>query len=200
MLIGFFIEPEKKLKKIILGYKKITKKNYGDQIYLAHPPHLTLFTIRLKKKLLKNKIIQISKFIKNYKRIKINITKVNFFYNDPQTKGNTMFLSLKKNISLCIFQIEMIKFLNEIIGSSNIIKKKKFSGLMKKNYKKYGYPFVGKNWIPHFTISSISKKNDLKKIKFNLKRKIQLANSVKKISIWLINKDQHKKLHTINLK
>ena len=79
MLIGFFIEPEKKLKKIILGYKKITKKNYGDQIYLAHPPHLTLFTIRLKKKFLKNKIIQISKFIKKYKKIKINITKVNFF-------------------------------------------------------------------------------------------------------------------------
>ena len=71
---------------------------------------------------------------------------------------------------------------------------------MKKNHKKYGYPFVGKNWIPHFTISSISKKNDLKKIKLNLKKKIKLTNRVKNISIWLINKNQHKKLHTINLR
>ncbi len=199
MLIGFFIEPDKKLKKVINDYKKIVKKNYGNQIYLAHPAHLTLFTIKLKKKLSKNEIIKINKFVKNFKKIKVKINKTKFFYNDPQTKGHTMFLSLKKNTSLVNFQIKIIKFLNEIVETKNIIKKNKFKGKLKKDYKKFGYPFVGKNWIPHFTISSISKKNNLENIQDIVKKNISLSFKVKKISIWIINKNQHKKLYSINL-
>ena len=31
------------------------------------------------------------------------------------------------------------------------------------NYKKYGFPFIGKNWKPHLTIASIDKKQNDKK-------------------------------------
>ena len=71
MFIGFFIEPDKKLKKIIINFKRTVKKNYGNQIYLSHPAHLTLFTITVKRKLAKDKIIKITKFVKNFKNIKI---------------------------------------------------------------------------------------------------------------------------------
>jgi len=171
MFIGFFIEPEKKLKKVIIDYKRIVKKNYGNQIYLFHPAHLTLFTMTVKRKLPKDKIIKISKFLKNFKNIRIKIAKIKFFYNDPQTKGHTMFLSLKKNTSLNNFQMKMIRFLNQIIGSKNIVKKNKFNGKLRKDYRRYGYPFVGKNWIPHFTISSISKKHNLEKIQSIVKKR-----------------------------
>ena len=200
MFIGFFIEPDKKLKKIIINFKRTVKKNYGNQIYLSHPAHLTLFTITVKRKLAKDKIIKITKFVKNFKNIKIKISKIKFFYSDPQTKGHTMFFSLKKNTSLNNFQMKMIRFLNLIVESKNIVKKNKFGGKLKKNYKRYGYPFVGKNWIPHFTISSISKKHNLEKIQSLVKKKISLTCNVKKISIWRINKNQHKKLHTMSFK
>jgi len=200
MFIGFFIEPEKKLKKVIIDYKRIVKKNYGNQIYLSHPAHLTLFTMTVKRKLPKDKIIKISKFLKNFKNIRIKIAKIKFFYNDPQTKGHAMFLSLKKNTSLNNFQMKMIRFLNQIIGSKNIVKKNKFNGKLRKDYRRYGYPFVGKNWIPHFTISSISKKHNLEKIQSIVKKKVLLTTNVKKISIWHINKNQHKKLHTMSFK
>ena len=96
--------------------------------------------------------------------------------------------------------MKLISFLNQIIESKNIIKKDKFSGKLKKDYRRYGYPYVGKNWIPHFTISSINKKHDLEKIQFLIKKKISLKSNIKKISIWSINKNQHKKLHTLNFK
>tara|TARA_Y100001970_G_scaffold284661_1_gene402504 strand:- start:1282 stop:1884 length:603 start_codon:yes stop_codon:yes gene_type:complete len=200
MLIGFFIEPDQKLKKIIINYKRIVKKNFGNQIYLSHPAHLTLLTMSVKRKLHKNKIIKITKFIKNFKNIKIKISKIKFFFNDPQTKCHTMFFSLKKNTSLNNFQMKLISFLNQIIESKNIVKKDKFDGKLKKDYRRYGYPYVGKNWIPHFTISSISKKHNLEKIQFLIKKKISLKSNIKKISIWSINKDQHKKLHTLSFK
>lgn len=200
MLIGFFIEPDKKIKKIIINYKRIVKKNYGNQIYLKHPAHLTLFTVNVKKNLLKDKITKITKFVKNFKKINIEVTKLRFFYNDPQTKGHTLFLSLKKNNSLNNFQIKIIKFLNHIAGKNNIVKKNKFKGKMGKDYRSYGYPFVGKNWIPHFTISSIKKKHNLENIKFIVKKKISRSYSVKKISIWSISTNQHRKLHTMSFK
>ena len=92
-----------------------------------------------------------------------------------------MFFSLKKNTSLNNFQMKMIRFLNQIVESKNIVKKNKFDGKLKKDYRRYGYPFVGKNWIPHFTISSISKKHNLKKIQFLIKKKISITYNIKKI-------------------
>ena len=49
MFIGFFVEPDYRLKKIVINYKKQIKENFGDQIYLNHPVHSTLFTINIKK-------------------------------------------------------------------------------------------------------------------------------------------------------
>ena len=47
--IAAFIEFDKKIKKKILKQKKIIKKKFGDQSYLNHPVHLTLFTLKIQK-------------------------------------------------------------------------------------------------------------------------------------------------------
>ncbi len=200
MLIGFFIEPNEKLRKIIVSYKKIIKRNFGNQLYLSHPVHLTLFTVSIKRKLPKDKIIEIDNFVKNFKKIKIKTTNIKFFYNDPQTKGHTMFLALKKNASLNNFQMQLIKFVNKIAGRNIVIRKNKFKGKLRKDHRRYGYPFVGKNWIPHFTVSSIDKKHNLKTIKTVIKNKVPLTSIIKKISIWNIKKNYHKKIYSIKLK
>ena len=63
MLIGFFYRTKQKIKKIIVSYKKIIKRNFGNQLYLSHPVHLTLFTVSIKRKLPKDKIIEIDNFL-----------------------------------------------------------------------------------------------------------------------------------------
>ena len=199
MFIGFFIEPDLRTRKLIISYKKLIKKKYGNQIYLNHPPHLTLFTIKLKNKFLKKDFFKISKFINNLKKTIIKIKRTNFFYNDPLTKGNTMLFTVKKNSVLKDNQIKLIKFIKSEFGNF-IIKDKKFKGLMQKNYTLYGYPFVGKNWKPHFTISSINKKKNLKVIEPHIIKNIDKSFLLKKISVWHIKKNIHKKIKMINLK
>ena len=53
--IAAFIEFNKIITKKILNRKKEVEKKFGNQIYLKHPVHLTLFTIHI------NKIDQLKK-------------------------------------------------------------------------------------------------------------------------------------------
>ena len=47
--IAAFIEFDNRITNKILNQKKIVKKKFGNQIYLNHPVHLTLFTLNIKK-------------------------------------------------------------------------------------------------------------------------------------------------------
>ena len=47
--IAAFIEFNEIITNKILLQKKKFKKKFGDQIYLNHPVHLTLFTLHIKK-------------------------------------------------------------------------------------------------------------------------------------------------------
>jgi 2'-5' RNA ligase len=64
--------------------------------------------------------------------------------------------------------------------------------LLKNNYKKYGFPFVDKIWIPHTTIASIKNlKENNKYIKQFLSKKIKLKCFVKEIKFYKIIKNRH---------
>ena len=70
------------------------------------------------------------------------------------------------------------------------------------NYKKYGFPFIGNDWIPHVTIASI-KKQSKKNILMNRFLKEKIKNKtlpVEFISIWKITGDNHKKIFQYSLK
>ena len=47
--IAAFIKFNKKIENKILFQKKKVKDLFGDQTYLNHPVHLTLFTLKIKK-------------------------------------------------------------------------------------------------------------------------------------------------------
>ena len=48
--LGIFIIPNQQLKKIILKFKKIVQNQFGNQTYLKHLPHCTLYVFETSKK------------------------------------------------------------------------------------------------------------------------------------------------------
>ena len=66
-------------------------------------------------------------------------------------------------------------------------------------YVKYGYPFIGNNWLPHMTILSVSKQHQNNKIikKFLNQKKINFIQKVNKVSIWSIDNERHTKIKDI---
>jgi hypothetical protein len=189
--IAAFIEFDKKITNKILSKKKNFKKKFGNQIYLNHPVHLTLFTLYIKK-ISELKKIYINNSNKYSKAITINLFKSGIFFNDPITNGHTFFYYIRKTKKISEIQLNNLKKINNKI---NVLKKNinQFKlPILKKNYKRFGFPFVGEIWIPHTTISSIEdlKQND-KFVKNFLSSKINLKCQVNEIKFYKIHKDKH---------
>ena len=195
--IAAFIEFDKKITNKILRQKKVVEKKFGNQIYLKHPVHLTLFTLNIEK-IHELKNIYINDMGKQSKPFSIIITKPGIFYNDPLTGGRTFFYHIKKSKKISEIQL---KHLEKINKNLNVLKKniKLFkNNILNNNYKKYGFPFVDKIWIPHTTIASIK---NLKKtnnyIKQFLSKKIKLKCFVEEIKFYKIIKNRHEFLFNV---
>lgn len=195
MKIGIFLEPKSSIKRSITYWKNRFKKEYKNLTYLNHPTHLTVFTLDVNAYFLKD--IQTGKtnlnLIKN-KKLNLKISRSDCFYKDPITNKNTLHFKVIKNKTLKDFQIRM----NNYLKNYRIYKNKTydFKNLkLNNNMKKYGYPFIGNDWIPHFTICSISKKqlNDNLSKKF-LKTNLSSKIIISKYSLWLIENEKHTKL------
>ena len=48
--LGIFILPNSSIKKKILFFKKLCKKNFGVQTYLNHIPHCTMYVLKHQEK------------------------------------------------------------------------------------------------------------------------------------------------------
>ena len=190
--IAAFIKFNKKIEKKVLTQKKSVSKIFGNQVYLDHPVHLTLFTLYIKKISDLKYVYKNLKTKKKNNPIKIKITSTGVFLNDPLTKGHTLFFNLRKNTFLNTIQINHLKIINKKIKvikkGIKIFKNPKF----KKNYRKFGFPFAGKIWVPHITVASIRKiKSDHLFIKNFLKIKVDLKDLIKSIEFYKISKNKH---------
>ena len=196
-MLGIFIEPEGKLKKFIIRWKYKIRKNYTNTNYVNHPTHSTIYTANLKNK--KKVIIEIREVLKNFKSFKIKINKTDIFFNDKFTNKDTIYLNIKKNKKIYILQKKIAEKLKIFKKKDNLKNKKFFDTNLKNSFKKYGFPFVGSHWKPHFTIGSIkdfAKKKDFRKF---IKTKINFENNVKTISLWKITKLRHIKIKEFKL-
>ena len=150
------IKPKKKFYNEVMSLKKLVGKKFGNQTYLKHLPHITIFDLKISKSKItanhKNKI-QIKHFKKS--KLRLILKKRYFFKSDPITNKTTFVIFLKKTLILKAIQTKLL----DRFKSIKLNKKFKFKDKnLTINSVKYGYPFVKKNWKPHLTIVSIDKK------------------------------------------
>ena len=198
-MIGIFLEPNKPLKKIIIKWKKNLKKKNIKGKLINHPPHSTIFFANIRNK--KQLFLIIEKTIKEFKKFKVTVNKTDVFKNDLFTGGDTIYLNIKKNIKLLLLQKKIAINLRSLVDKKSKNKRNlKFKNkLLDISQKKYGFPFVGNHWMPHFTIGSIKNFIQMNDYKIFRKLKINLNNEINKITVWKIIGNKHIKLKEIKL-
>ena len=102
----------------------------------------------------KKVIFGIRKNIANFNQFKITINKTSVFKNDLFTGGDKIYLNIKKNKKLLLLQKKIANNLKPLVDNKSKNMKLK-NNLLDSSQKKYGFPFVGNHWIPHFTIGSV---------------------------------------------
>ena len=155
------LEPEEKLGNLLNDQKRIIGNLVGEQKYLSNPPNITLFPLTIRDI---EKIIEVlEKIAMSTQKIHLKLEYFNIFYNDIRTGGNTITYPFSEESVEKLKQIQLraIMAVNEFNEKRFLTKDSEIYGKMseieRKNTVEYGYPFIGKNWIPHITLASIEK-------------------------------------------
>ena len=198
MGLGVFIVPEGRLRSKIFHWKEKVEKQMDEQPYTNHPPHLTIIHSDIKN--YKTAINEIKDCLSRLKSFKLTVHKNNIFWDDLFTGGHTLSFNIKKSEYLNSIQ-KKLSIIFFKYKENNIIPE--FFRPHKQLYDSYlnfGFPFVGRHWIPHFTISSLKVDKNHRIIQKFLLDKIDVSFTVNKISIWNINGNQHQKIEEFILK
>ena len=198
MSLGVFIVPKGKFRSKIVHWKEKVEKQMDEQPYTNHPPHLTIIHSDIKND--KTVINEIKDCISELKSFKLTVYKNNIFWDDLFTGGHTLSFNIKKSAYLNSLQkkLSVIFFKNK---ENNEIPEifRPYKQLFD-SYLNFGFPFVGRHWIPHFTISSLKVDKNHRIIQEFLLDKIDVSFTVNKVSIWNINGNQHQMIEECALK
>ena len=197
MSLAVFILPKEPFTSELLFWKNKIKKNFPKEPYANHPPHLTLINLDCIDE--SEAIKKLSSFSKKLGSIKIEVNSRNVFLNDAFTGGDTIYFGLKQSNSLMKLQILIADSLVPIKKNINLNNSFKNDSLLFRSNKKYGFPYVGDHWIPHFTVASLIDNKRKKILKNFLSYPASFDFKINRFSIWRINQDVHTKLKTIKI-
>ncbi len=189
MGLGVFIVPERELKSKIIHWKEKIKKQIHEQPYTNHPPHLTIIHSNIEQH--KTAIQEIKKCLQGLKSFTLKVHQNNIFWDDLFTEGHTLSYKVKKSQYLNNIQNKLSDIFFKYKENNQIPEVFKSHKQLYNSYRNFGFPFVGRHWVPHFTISSLKVDKDHRIIQEFLLEKIDVSFTVNKVSIWNINGNQH---------
>jgi len=197
MSFAAFLQPKGELELIIEKWKKKVEKNFPNQPYTCHPPHLTIISLEVINEI--DAIETVINQLENVKPFKIQITSPAVFWNDEQSGGHTLYFKVKRNNGIYSLQQKVANALSsekKLINPPDYVLK---NNDYLKSFNNFGFQFIGQHWIPHFSISSLNKRKNNPLIRDFLSTKLNFSLVIEEVSLWRIQGDSHKKLKNILL-
>ena len=198
MSLAVFLLPKGDFALELFYWKERIKKELPNQPYTIHPPHMTLINIDVKTE--NGGLAAISSLSSSTHPIQITVNKTGSFWDDVATGGHTLYFGIEKNDILNALQKSLALALQEvrqILPPPNYLKDNK---QLLGSYDKYGFPFIGDHWIPHFSISSLLTYKTHPIIEEFLAMPKQYHFTVNQITLWRVEDDKHTLLETVYLK
>lgn len=150
---GYFWVPGKEFEEFVLSWKAKAELIEPDAIYLHHPVHATLFLFYGERKKESDYLSHISSVPPKFTAVRWLV-----FENDTVTGGDTLTIGLGKTLAWESFQLNLAESMKPFIEQA-IEYPNSWDGSFEKSYQDYGFPFVGKHWMPHVSIASLKNKS-----------------------------------------
>ena len=192
--LGVFYCVDGILKNDVQSIKSFFKTKSKESKYLNHLVHSTIYVFETDEINLDSLIETFGSLGNDLTPVSTKINKWRIFEDDVLTGLNTLCLEVELTKDLLFFQKKVVETLHKFISIRDW---NNFKGDLKISNEKYGYPFVGEHWIPHFTVGSLELNpdiilNDIKHL-FNFPKKIQFNN----LSMYIIDGDSHSLIKSI---
>ena len=180
------------MREYIRNKKREVKQHFGWQNYVDHPAHLTLFCSDMNEE--ETWIDLLNQL--NHRPLQISCQDFRVFHNDPLCDGaDTLTLEINST-QLHQLQFDIANVLKPFTGKCVT---KFLNPAMQESWNTFGFPFVGKHWIPHMTIASIDTPYSLAYIKKTTTETINFDFQCTALSVWKIVGESHTKLKEIEL-
>jgi hypothetical protein len=196
-----FIEPVGELLHFISDWKQLVASVKQDQPYLSHPPHATLLVSAVKDKPLWREALV--KALSDRGPLEIRILRPFAFFDDPGTGGgHTLALEVDPTPPLMALQRAVAEATLPFVDRTAIPAPVGFQEKepCRTSFLKWGYPFIGPHWRPHFSVASLLTPREDPLITRFLAEQTPFAMTVSAISLWDIDKDLHVRLGPVCLK
>lgn len=189
--------PSQPITNYIQLWKDRVTKVEPDATYLNHPVHSTFFVFMADESSEDKLIETLDTCSKSVAGFNIEFGNWSIFRSDNVTGGDTIILAIKPNETLYKCQ-EMIASAFNQYKKQQLDYPNKWEGVYKESFDRFGFPFVGKHWLPHISVASVSRQGkDL--INEILDSKIVLkTESINSLSLFKIVEENHILLKTIN--
>lgn len=154
------LAPEAPLSDRLWSHKEQTRRLVGEQLYLDHPPHLTVYLA-----LFRDPSAVVEKVEALASRLtvaNVNVSGWRVFYGDSLTGGNSLVYELaeedkEKLRRLQSAIVQALAPLRDEAATRDRYQKAwpTFSDRRRDAVANFGFPYLGPDWEPHFTVASI---------------------------------------------
>ena len=195
---AFFIEPQGPLRQALLDRKTFLEKTRPGQTYTLHPPHSTLLfgdygapdnwldTLRLA--------------VTTMPALTLTTDAWQEFPNDAQAHGgHTIAYRVKLTPELLALQQLLAETLAPFRSSSAPTHPLADREPFATSLARFGFPFVGPHWIPHFTIGSPRVPPGDPLLARLMAGSPVHETPADSVSIWRVTGEHHERLHTLTL-
>jgi hypothetical protein len=196
---ALFIEPKDSLLELIQNWKKFCAEDFPGAPYLSHPPHSTLLYTYFKSN---ERVIELLKEVTQKMEAFPLVSQQTIVFENDALAGGGHTLAIRANADQALLHLQMQlseSVVPEIELNREILPEAINHGLFAESFSRFGFPFVGQHWIPHFSIASIKADRSHQLIRNFESQSFSFDQEVNEISLWEVKGDEHQKITSFKL-
>jgi 2'-5' RNA ligase len=154
------LEPDRELADLINGLKQQVRELAGDQLYLSHPPHLTVYLA------VYSSVVRFSErwpaAFNEIAPVELELAGWRVFYSDAMTGRNTLVCEIAEQSKDRLRSLQHRVVAQLAAGRDRSLTATRYAarwGALADEHRQHvstvGFPYIGAGWLPHFTIASI---------------------------------------------
>ena len=154
------LEPDAALGAIVSYHKHRVRELVGPQLYLADPPHLTIYLAAFRDEAIARR--HYAELAGRLMGFEFEVTGWLVFASDPLTGNHTLVCEMaahdKERLRVLQYEViaELAPLRDPIATSARLTDRwHLLSEQRQKQVERVGFPYVGEDWQPHWTIASI---------------------------------------------
>ena len=197
-MIAVFIEPHGSLLASLRERKAWLESRMPKQAYCNHPPHCTLLVGKYGSP--RDWLGTLRRRLEDVPAFELEtVAWQQFPQDDLAGGGHTIAYRVQLTPALAFLQEAVADSLGPFATQESNAHPLSGTEPFASSLRKFGFPFVGGHWIPHFTIGSPLVAPESALLTVLMAGPVQHHFVVRSVSVWRVDGDYHERLHELAL-